>query len=617
MEGLGVGDNEAVLLLFVAVKKEERAHASRFPEVMFADVTMQTNNERRPLFVLSGKDANNKAFTILRAFLPSQRLWVFDWLWNNGIPRLLRPTAGALPILPRRQLCMMDNDDKERSPFEDGMMKFYIDAMAGCCGWHINDRGQKSHPPGPTKTNGETAQAVKEAVNNTIYSWMGEGGVESEEEYDLSREILYSQLDSNDVHEVMGKSWCQNMKDFIHCYVHPYRKYFLFYRYMDKRSFGAYTTSVSESINSSIKATKKNPGGVRPNQPMHESYGQMSDQADAQAIERNRKAAADLDTVPTWSKSPTAPQITAYGETILMEQYQERNNYYLHRQDENAWLLMRKQGKKKPSLSELSVTKFKRVRKVELIGEHLECSCRFYSRYGIPCRHILAINGLPSVEDIAVRWHRQYGYFYGRDGYEEVTELYNEAMNAAPKGPRIGVHAKAELPKVDEETLQEITNVMNSPVPALLPPWNAMSIDLATSTEKGTDGERKYLISREGGMQTLVSICRDSKEEMQTKTKGSQYRINQPTFVDGCTYAEMCPEAARFWKEALKKASTDTLRIAQENGKKRKPESNSSSAKSGSTAPFPMVSSMPEGSDKASMGTREMPAGEYKRSRRH
>ena len=118
-------------------------------------------------------------------------------------------------------------------------------------------------------------------------------------------------------------------------------------------------------------------------------------------------------------------------------------------------------------------------------------------------------------------------------------------------------------------------------------------------------------------MQTLVSICRDSKEEMQTKTKGSQYRINQPTFVDGCTYAEMCPEAARFWKEALKKASTDTLRIAQENGKKRKPESNSSSAKSGSTAPFPMVSSMPEGSDKASMGTREMPAGEYKRSRRH
>ena len=81
----------------------------------------------------------------------------------------------------------------------------------------------------------------------------------------------------------------------------------------------------------------------------------------------------------------------------------------------------------------------------------------------------------------------------------------------------------------------------------------------------------------------------------------------------------MCPEAARHWKEALKKASTETLRIAQDeaNKSKKRKAASKSRAKSGSTTPFPMVSCMPEGSDKALMGTREMPVGEYKKSKKH
>ena len=94
---------------------------------------------------------------------------------------------------------------------------------------------------------------------------MREGGVESQAEYDVSRELLYQQLDSDGVKETMGSSWGTNMKNYIHCHVHQYREKFLFPRFMEVRSFGNWTTSPAESVNSSMKRTKNNPTGNRPN----------------------------------------------------------------------------------------------------------------------------------------------------------------------------------------------------------------------------------------------------------------------------------------------------------------------------------------------------------------
>ena len=53
----------------------ERDYFSRFPEVLFVDSTAKTNNERRPLLIVAGKDANDKMFTILGAFIPNERAW--------------------------------------------------------------------------------------------------------------------------------------------------------------------------------------------------------------------------------------------------------------------------------------------------------------------------------------------------------------------------------------------------------------------------------------------------------------------------------------------------------------------------------------------------------------
>ena len=382
-----------------------------------------------------------------------------------------------------------------------------------------------------------------------------------------------------------------------------------------------------------MKRTKNNPTGVRPNQNLDDSYRHISGQADMKAIERNRRAAADLDAVPSWSNTPTSKIITSYGETIVMEQYHQRSEYHLHRQDENTWLLLRKEGSvKKNRSSKLPVPKFKRVRMVQLEGEHLTCSCCFYQRHGIPCRHIMAVNGLPHPDDVAVRWRRDYGYYYAREGFEDITAEFNKAIRNAPIGPKITEYAKTELPQVEEAVLNDIEATMNSPIPVLLAPWDGITIESATSfIEVDNEDGRKYELSKEGGMETIVSIISQNKSDedgavtMQNDSNSaSQYKKNLPVYTDGCNHAETSQEAAEHWEKGLAKLVEETLKIADETSsgggrkKKRKIKDGADAGAGTGTGTGTgakgdggrLMSCLVEGSDSASMATRARPAAE-------
>ena len=73
-------DQEKILLGLAWTSSQEQAMFSKFPEVIAADVTLQTNTEKRPVFMVAGRDNCNQTFTFLKAYLPSESAWVFDWL---------------------------------------------------------------------------------------------------------------------------------------------------------------------------------------------------------------------------------------------------------------------------------------------------------------------------------------------------------------------------------------------------------------------------------------------------------------------------------------------------------------------------------------------------------
>lgn len=78
-----------ILIAIAWVRNEEKCLFELFPEVLKADVTSQTNKEKRPLFLVVAKDSYGKTFTVLQCFLPSEQKWILQWLWETAFPTLV------------------------------------------------------------------------------------------------------------------------------------------------------------------------------------------------------------------------------------------------------------------------------------------------------------------------------------------------------------------------------------------------------------------------------------------------------------------------------------------------------------------------------------------------
>ena len=86
-------DSQSLLLAIAWISDTEHRLVRMFPEVLFMDVTSQTNNEKRGLFLAAGKDSNAQAFTACHIVLPSEQRWVFQWIFSHGLPFLFGPNV--------------------------------------------------------------------------------------------------------------------------------------------------------------------------------------------------------------------------------------------------------------------------------------------------------------------------------------------------------------------------------------------------------------------------------------------------------------------------------------------------------------------------------------------
>ena len=89
---LTTGDG-TILLAVMWVTDDGKLYHKKFPHVLGCDVTFGTNAEKRPLFRASGKTMDNKNIPHVNAFAPSQQRWVFDWIFEDGLPSILDEAA--------------------------------------------------------------------------------------------------------------------------------------------------------------------------------------------------------------------------------------------------------------------------------------------------------------------------------------------------------------------------------------------------------------------------------------------------------------------------------------------------------------------------------------------
>ena len=106
---------------------QEQRRLDLFPEVIHVDGTMNTNDEKCPLFTVTGKDRLAHFFTVMRAFLPNTKAWAFRWLFKVVFPSFIR-----IKTLLRIKIIIYDGDSSEYTQIDAAIKEVITRCEAGC-----------------------------------------------------------------------------------------------------------------------------------------------------------------------------------------------------------------------------------------------------------------------------------------------------------------------------------------------------------------------------------------------------------------------------------------------------------------------------------------------------
>ena len=119
---------------------------------------------------------------------------------------------------------MADGDPQQSNEIQGAIMDYFKNAVRGSCGWHIVDRGWKEHGPGNnsvTVKNRAKFQRFIRHIHTWMYSWMRPGYCETQEEYELSKQMLFAYLGSETALNICEEQYhvIEKIKDFIHSHL--------------------------------------------------------------------------------------------------------------------------------------------------------------------------------------------------------------------------------------------------------------------------------------------------------------------------------------------------------------------------------------------------------------
>jgi hypothetical protein len=301
-----------------------------------------------------------------------------------------------------------------------------------------------------------------------MYSW-SRSICESQDEFETSKALLYAYLASSDIRGIFAHSVSEITEDaikaiqrFIMRNVETHKQYFLFYLRKTMLSFETNSNSAHEGTNHGLKyhSVATNP---------QQSIGRCTSVLDLQAAHKAGNIVRAIfnrgERIELYSNLPTTNDLTRLGHGLVTAQWKQRTNYKISGPKNNAWLCKRVNhtveetvptaGALRERLPSM-VPRFSRVRTITLKEGILFCSCAYFERHGIPCRHQMKVldcvhgcgyRGI-TKEDVKVHWWVQY---YRAAIMDPNSEKYRnflwQSQNDA-KGPRLAI---SEIQVVEDE----------------------------------------------------------------------------------------------------------------------------------------------------------------------
>jgi hypothetical protein len=203
---------------------------------------------------------------------------------------------------------------------------------------------------------------------------------------------------------------------------------------------GTRTTGRNEAENSSAKATGVNPSTslcrlAKIDVARNSNRNFESDLRIQRETLAKPKDSSGFDNIAT--------QITRHAWGLLQSQLQLFEDYsvYINCLIPLQFIVISKRNKLKSEYHEMQeflyntegcepiaimLPRFYRVRTITVVDGFLTCTCPFFASYGIPCRHMLAINkGVVSTQDIHIRWTTA----YANGGFDELLKSIDFTMS--------------------------------------------------------------------------------------------------------------------------------------------------------------------------------------------
>ena len=436
---------QRILLAVAWCRTDEKRLFELFPEVLMFDVTFGTNYEHRPLGMTASPDGDMNVFTPVRAFLPSECSWVFDWVFRTAFPTLLGKES-----LKRTQLVMSDGDKQIYNAFDGCQQELYPNAKHGLCAYHLVSKQLHERMSSRMLEAWEPASLdMITTFKLWLFSWMQLGGVETDREYEVSYGLfrqwlgnLTESIDPNVKHNA------RELEVFLVKSILPHKDRWYFPKRIANgmMTFNQKTSSPVESCNTVMK--DKASKTVQPNMCLKKSFATQDIQVQNRMDLYHRQTMLSYNCTQLWVQgSGTANDVTKMGESLLQQRLTQLPFYGMRVVDDSHIQVVRLPGTSPaycadcnpglgqtcPACSNQSpLPKFRRVRMVSFtsidFGQRyiVNCTCPLYSTTGIPCQHVAKI--LPQVQKhhFYVRWHRAYPALYKKEGFEEVTRTFKE-----------------------------------------------------------------------------------------------------------------------------------------------------------------------------------------------
>jgi hypothetical protein len=303
-------------------------------------------------------------------------------------------------------------------------------------------------------------EVVTKIIKSWLYSWMQPWQCETEKEYNISKSLLFAYMQSLEVVSVMGQQNASRIFQFIRENVEPHESHYCFHKRKTVRHYDTFVNSAHEGTNNGLKNSA---APVLPQYTIDQSASVLTKNASVNTLAKEIAAGQQSIRHKLWSDLPTSKHLNTLGESLIVKEWELHKAYGLERVALDTFHV--KHCNPKPVMVKQSapIPLFQRVRLVKICRRRLYCSCEYFSRIGLPCRHIMCILTAICPEykgvthhDVSVVWWSIYslcGYSKSNNNerFHEVSTLCESLRNHDVDGPLLPLSNKlADIPVVTD-----------------------------------------------------------------------------------------------------------------------------------------------------------------------